>query len=175
MIHFSSTDTFEKEIIEYKKSKINSINENGILINTYDNTFRSSIESIDKTTFVLPSAVKEALISKYPKVHIPRKWIILKYIKGDFFLKHKDKDIGIRDTIYGKQRHIASILLFPPKKNSQYDGGELIIYNDIDEKVIVADDELWTCVFFELGIIHEVKNIISGERVVLKGFLFENI
>lgn len=170
---FESNFDFNQSI-EYKKSKVYTYDSEKNLSGDLDFSFRISLESINRFVLDLPDEVKEYINENFPKSHIPRKWMILKYGEGNFFNEHVDKDHGDRMTKYGKQFHVASILLFPPKNLSNYEGGELVInYND-GKKVIVADDEKWTCVFFKLGTLHHVKIITKGTRYVMKGFIFEN-
>lgn len=160
--------------VEYKESKVNRRDDNNVLVREVDFSFRSSLESIERITIDLPDHISSQVLREFPNCHVPRKWILLKYKEGDFFNEHVDKNLGDRMTVYGRQFHIASILLFPPKNSSRYEGGELIIKYPDEERIIIADETKWTCVFFRLNTWHRVELITSGTRYVFKGFIFEN-
>lgn len=82
---------------------------------------------------------------------------LLKYEKGDFFNKHVDGK-----SCHG---HVGTILIYPPKCESDYEGGDLILDNDI---VITADEHEWKIVILNLNVSHEVSKITSGTRYVFK-------
>lgn len=167
-------DYILKEDIEYRESKVNKLSEDGKIVKDVDFSSRRSLESILRITIDLPFHIKEWIKDSLPGCHIPRQWTLLKYKKGDFFIEHIDKNLGDRLTIYGKQFHIATILLFPPKSFSRYEGGELIVKYDSDEMTFIADETRWTCVFFKLKTWHRVEPITDGTRYVFKASIFEN-
>ena len=86
-------------------------------------------------------------------------WKVLKYEKGDFFSKHVDK-IGL-----------YTVLLFP-KDVQNLKGGELCIEN---EQTFKPGELLkHTILIFPVDCPHEVKEIIEGERYVIKTSLIPN-
>lgn len=83
---------------------------------------------------------------------------LLKYEKGDFFKEHQDSKYN--------EYHIGTILIYPPKKESNYEGGEL--YLPKENITIKAFDNEWSIVILHINTLHEVKPITSGIRYVFK-------
>jgi len=87
---------------------------------------------------------------------------LLKYEEGDFFKPHQD----------GKKskNHIGTILIYPHKNYSNYEGGELYL----PEKNITIQtyENDWSIVFLNLNTLHEVKPITRGTKYVLKKDLY---
>lgn len=89
-----------------------------------------------------------------------RKWKVHKYMNDGFFVKHSDTKIN--------ENHIGTMVLLPPKLYSEYEGGELILYdiNDsakIEEKV-VPNIDTWKLVFIKIGQQHEISKVTKGIR-----------
>ena len=80
---------------------------------------------------------------------------IHKYIKGQKFEKHAD-------TYYKTQIHNVGVCL-----NDDYDGGEFVLY-DPEEQLPKEQGVIYT---FLSRRIHEVKEILKGERWSIIGFL----
>jgi len=96
---------------------------------------------------------------------ITKNYDLLKYEEGDFFKEHQD-------TRYNKN-HIGTILIYPPKKLFNYEGGEL--YLPKENVLIEAFENNWSMVLLHINTLHEVKPIISGTRYVFKqSFLIED-
>lgn len=94
---------------------------------------------------------------------IDGKYKILKYKENDFFNKHRDK-------VYNN-RHFGTLLFFPPSINNfKHTGGELILNDNFEFKS--STNEEWKCIVFTNDTIHEVKKILSGNRIVLKTELY---
>ena len=85
---------------------------------------------------------------------------IHKYIKGHQFSKHAD-------TYYKTQIHNIGVCL-----NDNYDGGEFVLYNP---ELILPKKQGLIYTFLSARM-HEVKEILNGERWSIIGFLhIENI
>ena len=87
-------------------------------------------------------------------------WDMLVYEKGDFFACHTD----------GKENdlHLATILLLPPKSINNYKGGELIVYDGNNNKIITAHETDWTVIGLPINIGHESKPVIEGKKIIFK-------
>ena len=85
---------------------------------------------------------------------------IHKYIKGQQFGKHAD-------TYYKTQIHNVGVCL-----NDDYDGGEFVLYNP----ELILPKKQGSIYTFLSARMHEVKEILNGERWSIIGFLhIENI
>jgi hypothetical protein len=80
---------------------------------------------------------------------------IHKYIEGQQFGKHAD-------TYYKTQIHNVGVCL-----NNDYDGGEFVLYNP-EEQLPKESGVIYT---FPSVRLHEVKEILKGERWSIIGFL----
>ncbi len=85
-------------------------------------------------------------------------WKMLRYDQEGFFKRHSD---GISD-----ENHFATAIIIPPLNLNEYKGGELILYKDNKELIIEPYENEWKLVVFGLEIEHELKPIISGQRIV---------
>lgn len=88
---------------------------------------------------------------------------ILKYEKGDYFDKHRDRK---RDDL-----HIGSCLFLPPKSLlGDLEGGDLLIYQDenSDSIKINYDEKSWKCITFPLRTFHSVTPVVSGIKYTIK-------
>jgi len=83
---------------------------------------------------------------------------LLKYEEGDFFKEHQDSKYI--------ENHIGTILVYPPKKLSNYEGGEL--YLSKENVIIEAYEDKWSIVLLHVNTLHEVKPLKSGLRYVFK-------
>ena len=83
------------------------------------------------------------------------KLYIHKYIEGQKFEKHAD-------TYYKTQIHNVGVCL-----NNNYDGGEFVLYNP-EEQLPKEQGIIYT---FPSQRMHEVKEILKGERWSIIGFL----
>ena len=85
---------------------------------------------------------------------------IHKYIEGQKFEKHAD-------TYYKTQIHNVGVCL-----NNNYDGGEFVLYNP----ELILPKKQGSIYTFLSARMHEVKEILNGERWSIIGFLhIENI
>ena len=80
---------------------------------------------------------------------------IHKYIEGQQFSKHAD-------TYYKTQIHNVGVCL-----NNDYDGGEFVLYNPEEQ----LPKEIGNIYTFPSQRMHEVKEILKGERWSIIGFL----
>ena len=90
-------------------------------------------------------------------------YVLLEYIKGGFFTKHRDKKIN--------NKHYGTLLIFPPAiKQYEHVGGDLIIYNLDGTKFIFesSKNKKWTFIAFHTYLQHECTEVISGRRIVFK-------
>lgn len=88
------------------------------------------------------------------------KWDMLVYESGDFFARHIDGKAN--------NRHYCKLLLFPPKKLMDYEGGELVLY-DVTKKIIITSDvDKWIMVGFPINVEHESLPIISDKKIIFK-------
>jgi len=76
-----------------------------------------------------------------------------KYSKGDSFMKHKDYN-----ERFPNRRWNLGIQL-----NEDYTGGEYICY-DTNNKEIVLNKEVGTAIAYDASTLHEIKEILDGER-----------
>lgn len=76
-----------------------------------------------------------------------------KYSKGDYFTKHIDLNIN-----FPERRWNLGIQL-----NEDYKGGEYICY-DQNYKEIVLSKEVGTAIAYNATTLHEIKEILDGER-----------
>jgi hypothetical protein len=93
------------------------------------------------------------------------KWEPIRYLSGGFFAKHID---GQKDT-----SHFATAIIIPPNNfnvlnmelssSPVYTGGELIV----EDTEIIADDS-WKLVLIPINTPHELKPVLSGERIIFK-------
>lgn len=95
------------------------------------------------------------------------KFELLKYNVGGFFLKHKDRLMSKETDFY---LHTHMCLLYPPKTLSEYEGGEIIFYDEENNEYLLEPSkfEKWTFVLFEQKTLYEVKPITKGIRYVFK-------
>lgn len=76
-----------------------------------------------------------------------------KYSKGDSFTKHIDLNIN-----FPERRWNLGIQL-----NEDYDGGQYVCYDEND-KEIVLNKEVGTAIAYNATTLHEIKEILNGER-----------
>lgn len=94
------------------------------------------------------------------------KWEAIRYPTGGFFAKHID---GQED-----KNHYGTAIILPPthydllkgelNKTPVYTGGELIL----EDSIITADKSLWKIVLLTIDTPHELKPVLSGERIIFK-------
>lgn len=83
-------------------------------------------------------------------------WKLLKYEEGGKFDEHID---GIKN-----ERHMGTMILLPPKKLSNYKGGELVLFDD-DKKIEISNDEnKWIFVYIPTNMKHKVNQVLEGTR-----------
>lgn len=107
---------------------------------------------------------------------MPIRFDLLCYEKSGFFKKHNDYYTGTFEFNNKKFNHVATMVIYPPKILNEHEGGELLVYlKDKVEIVKSSDNGEWTILIMKLGIEHEVLEMLSGIRYVLKGPVFERI
>jgi predicted 2-oxoglutarate/Fe(II)-dependent dioxygenase YbiX len=93
-------------------------------------------------------------LSKYDIISIPDNPKILKYEKGCFFVRHRDRG--------GDWRSVRKkTLIIQLSEESYYEGGELVI-NDVK-----CSKSIGNTIIMDSGDIHEVKEITEGTRYAL--------
>ena len=152
---------------EYTKSFIkcrNNISFNEDYINTYFTDYILSFNKILISKFgsnFRHEGKYNFIIKDYKNNE--RFWRVHKYLKGGKFDKHSDGKIN--------QNHIGTLVLIPPKNFSEYEGGELILYNmdddNIVDEIIVSDKNGWQLVFIQIGQKHMISEIVKGIRFSL--------
>ena len=94
---------------------------------------------------------------------------LLKYEKGDFFNKHKDRKLG--------ENHKYTLLIFFNDNKEKLEGGELILSDDSNTFKIEFDNskiDKPIMVIFSIDLYHKVEPVKSGTRYVLKKPLYIN-
>ena len=125
----------------------------------YANLYSSKKDNVRKSSESKPNRnkVREIVLdklSKYDIISIPDNPKILKYEKGCFFVKHRDRG--------GDWRSIRKkTLIIQLSKESHYEGGELVI-NDVK-----CSKSIGNTIIMDSGDIHEVKEITDGTRYAL--------
>jgi len=76
-----------------------------------------------------------------------------KYSKGDLFQKHIDLT----------KEHLDRRWNLGIQLNEEYTGGEYICYDDSENEIILSK-EIGTAVAYDAKTLHEIKEILSGER-----------
>lgn len=107
--------------------------------------------------------IENLLIDKLKKFNINSINCVnfIKYPKGGFLKRHKDTGGG-----YGSDSKLS--LSIQISDFNDYDGGDLIVENEI------ASKELGTLIMFDSLRYHEVTEVKNGERISLVIFLNEN-
>ena len=80
---------------------------------------------------------------------------ILSYTIGDKFSKHVD--LSPNDT--NPRIYTLGVLL-----NDEFEGGELLVYDNINNQILTLNKIAGNCYIFESTIEHEVKEITNGVR-----------
>ena len=86
---------------------------------------------------------------------------LLLYSIGGHFALHQDTKIN--------NKHLGTILIFPPKNYFHFTGGELICSNQI---VLTHLPESWHLIYIPLKTEHSITEILKGHRIVFKYSLF---
>ena len=103
-------------------------------------------------------------VKKYLDFNINNTYKVLKYQKGDFFLKHQD-------TIT-KDLHYGTLLIFPPSIGTlEHTGGKLVFD---DTEFDSSTNKRWKAIIMYCETFHEIEKITSGQRIVFKTKLFLN-
>ena len=84
------------------------------------------------------------------------------YEKDGFFESHTDGKID--------PSHIGTLLIFPPKSLSPYEGGELYI----SFQPYTAHETEWIFMYVRIGYEHRVSKVTSGIRTVFKYNVYDN-
>lgn len=97
------------------------------------------------------------------------RWEAIQYLSGGFFARHTD---GQEDN-----SHYGTAIILPPTHYNVlkgeltaepvYTGGELIL----DDTEVTADESKWKIVLFTIDTPHELKPVLSGERIIFKSKL----
>jgi len=128
--------------------------------------FKTSItRSYHKDIFKINDIIKDNIFNKNPSfledtLYYDNNFDLLKYEEGDFFAKHTDGNSELN--------HFGTLLILPPKAYSNYEGGELILYDGEEEIEIISDQNYWKIIGFNTEIPHELKPVTSGTRYAYK-------
>jgi len=128
--------------------------------------FKISIaSSYHKDIYNINNIIKSKLFNKNPSflkdiLYFDNNLDLLKYEEGDFFAKHTDGD--------SEFNHFGTLLILPPKAYSEYEGGELVLYDGEEEIEIISEQDHWKIIGFDTEIPHELKPITSGTRYAFK-------
>ena len=138
------------------------------LHNTYENSYRTSSESLTKTTdgirlLLLPK------LSKYNIISLPNYFNILKYDIGQEFKKHRDIGNGIKDSNKRYKTLIIQLSNF-----DDYEGGDLIVWSNDEVTKTVCDKKIGNMILFPSKSLHQAKPVVSGTRYVMIFFLTNN-
>lgn len=154
---------------DFKNCQVGTPNGYQILPNIRLGEFRNSriiFDNPEEINLIITSKIIETLPYEFENdidFDISCRYKVLRYKENDFFNKHQDK--------MRKGRHYGTLLIFPPAIDEfQHTGGELIL-NDI-YTFESGSNKVWKAVFFTGDTFHEVKKIISGQRIVFKTELF---
>jgi len=179
----------DKDFSNIKKSHLDKYNVTTCRvygIEQVDLTKRNSLVSPDK--YLMSSSKLDEFLTWYnPKISHPTDnpdeygfdyseqtlFELLKYDVGGFFLKHKDKLI---ESSTDRLAHTHMCLLYPPNNGSDYEGGDIIFYDDVNKKKYLLEPSkftTWTFVFFNRDVLHEVTPVTQGTRYVFKAPIFE--
>lgn len=105
--------------------------------------------------------VHNLLFDKFKEFNVlnmPYSFKIIEYKTGSFFLPHKDSTSRGQESPYSRVK-TAVIQLSEP---SDYNGGDLVIYNDESKHTVSRD--IGNTVLFNSDLTHEVTLITSGTR-----------
>jgi hypothetical protein len=101
------------------------------------------------------------------------RWEAIRYLQEGFFVRHID---GQKDA-----SHYATAIILPPinynlfkmelSSEPAYTGGELII----GDTEIRADESRWSIVIFSIDTPHELKPVLSGERIIFKSEMYYTV
>jgi hypothetical protein len=149
--------------------------------NTVDSTIRNSFKS-KETVFIsfTYGEYRIDLLKFFPDFKFQHRydfneegdyicWEAIRYLSGGFFARHID---GQEDS-----SHYGTAIILPPTNYNVikgevtteplYTGGELLL----GETEITADESQWKIVLFSIDTPHELKPVLSGERIIFKSKL----
>ena len=158
---FIQTKLFTKtecnKILQLKESAVKSdgfslYNKNGVKASFDEYKIYDNVEN-NWFLDVIKNFVYECTNMKTSKLNLDSN--ILTYGVGDKFSKHVD--LSPNDT--NPRIYTLGILL-----NDDFKGGDLVIYDRIDNSIQTLNKEVGNCYIFESTIEHEVKEIESGIR-----------
>jgi hypothetical protein len=135
--------------------------------------FRNSTKFSTIVEFSLDSQVimqhLEALLEEDDVLpHWPEsyKYDVIQYGVGGFFKEHQDKRL--------KPSHYGTLLVFPPAVGPfAHTGGDLILDKG-KFRFSSSKNKEWTFIGFHTNIPHECKEVLSGNRIVLKTELYSS-
>ena len=106
-------------------------------------------------------SLKKIVIPKLKEFNIknlPDKTKVLRYKKGCFFTPHRDKRAGALE-------HRKLTLIIQLSESTDYTEGKLIVDNQ------TASKEIGTLILFDSTLIHQVTELIDGERLALVSWI----
>lgn len=137
----------------FKRSRV-SVN------NDKDNEY-SDVRTSEDIFLTFESDKKNILINKLTDmgiVGIPHSFSVLRYDIGQQFKKHRDNS-GSHSKRYDKRFKTVVIQL---SDEVDYEGGDLVIYND--GKEMVASKKIGNTIIFHSSLEHELKTLTNGRR-----------
>ena len=142
----SLCDTFNPSMIFDYKTNTGQINEHS---RVSEEAYFTDLEKVK--SIILPK------LKEYNIKNLPDKTKVLKYTKGSYFKKHRDRGRGLE--------HRKLTLIIQLTNSVKYDGAELYVDNKLTSKAI------GNLILFDSGKLHEVTELTRGERFVLVSWI----
>lgn len=126
--------------------------------------YRTSSESLNE----INESLKILLLNKLSKldvIDLPTHGHIIRYNHGEYFKIHSDRGAESSDRF--------KTLIIQLSDDSDYSGGDLIIYDE-SKQPIVCNKKIGNTIMFDSQMLHEVTPIIKGTRYVFIAWLRSN-
>ena len=142
---------------EYKRSSVHTTGSERALSKS-----RTSYESIIKSETITDLLLPK--LSKYNIISLPEYCNVSRYTEGQWFEKHTDAGYA---NVHKRRFKTLIVQLSDP---NDYEGGELVIWDQNDTKTI-SDKTVGNMILFESKLLHQANKIKSGVRYSLVFFL----
>ena len=137
-----------KDVIKFSKAGVGNRDGTSKIDENYRKTLQSKeINNHERWQSIILKKLQDK--TDIPIVSMPE-LLVLKYLKGFKFDKHRDRGPQYEDRIYTKIIQLSD--------SNKYENGDLLINNNL------ATKEKGSLIFFNSGILHSVSEITSGER-----------
>jgi hypothetical protein len=145
----------------FTRSKVLSVY--GYNLSSRRTGYYSLVETTDEIkNLLLPK------LSKYGVIGLATNFTILRYEKGQEFKKHRDS--GVHENI--KKRY--KTLIIQLSNFDDYDGGELVVWDNNDETETICDKDIGNMILFPSKLLHQAKPVTSGTRYAMTFFLTDD-